>query len=357
MISTLDLEPAVVKSDSIIDPMLKEELKAACVPLEDVPARHKDWHPGSDQKVLDLVHPSLFPLIYGRSRVLQSGKVGVHDCVNFTGKGNIVKIPDDSEVKVSNSYNVGYNIASRGNPKFWSKEFQWLPCDVTFVGEDGVKITSYINNLHPAQNTTLYSVVERIIAKSIPLWNEALSSVRAQNERKPRIDQEGTDYEFPQGQEAPKTEGSEEEDEWERQENWKRSTRVLVLPEPGEYKPFVPSAKRKVNLRKQFAEEGLQVIVKLANVELNPEKPEYEGGSWHIEGQLNEHICASALYYYDCKNITDSFLAFRHRISSDEVELKAYDQVRSKLFPHETFTWLAIKEDSLWALLMILYLG
>jgi hypothetical protein len=41
-----------------------------------------------------------------------------------------------------------------------------------------------------------------------------------------------------------------------------------------------------VRLRDQFREKGLQVIVKLANIELNPEKPEYHGGSWHIEGQL-----------------------------------------------------------------------
>jgi hypothetical protein len=55
----------------------------------------------------------------------------------------------------------------------------------------------------------------------------------------------------------------------------------------------------------------VQVIVKLANIHLTPEKPSYSGGSWHIEGQLNEHICATALYYYDCENITDSHLDFR----------------------------------------------
>jgi hypothetical protein len=37
------------------------------------------------------------------------------------------------------------------------------------------------------------------------------------------------------------------------------------------------------------------VIVKLANIELTPEKPEYEGGSWHIEGQL---VSLSLLFIY-----------------------------------------------------------
>lgn len=44
-------EGDVVKSDSAISDELKEALKAAVVPLEDVPAKYKDWHPGSDEKV------------------------------------------------------------------------------------------------------------------------------------------------------------------------------------------------------------------------------------------------------------------------------------------------------------------
>jgi hypothetical protein len=42
----------------------------------------------------------------------------------------------------------------------------------------------------------------------------------------------------------------------------------------------------------------LQVIVKLANIVLTPEKPTYPGGSWHVEGMKNEHIVASGIYYY-----------------------------------------------------------
>lgn len=38
-----------------------------------------------------------------------------------------------------------------------------------------------------------------------------------------------------------------------------------------------------VNLEKEFRDRGLQVIVKLASVELTPEKPEYGGGNWHLE--------------------------------------------------------------------------
>lgn len=31
----------------------------------------------------------------------------------------------------------------------------------------------------------------------------------------------------------------------------------------------------------------------------------------------NEHICASALYYYDSSNVTDSYLAFRESVNEN----------------------------------------
>eukprot|EP00892_Ulva_mutabilis_P004379 jgi/Ulvmu1/2312/UM013_0160.1 len=55
----------VFESDQALDTDLRQDLLAALKPLEDVPDGQKDWHPGSDQQVLDLVHPSLFPLVYG----------------------------------------------------------------------------------------------------------------------------------------------------------------------------------------------------------------------------------------------------------------------------------------------------
>ena len=32
-----------------------------------------------------------------------------------------------------------------------------------------------------------------------------------------------------------------------------------------------------------------------------------------VKGSLNENICASSVYYFDCENITDSRLSFRYR--------------------------------------------
>ena len=62
--------------------------------------------------------------------------------------------------------------------------------------------------------------------------------------------------------------------------------------------------------------------MKLANIELEPGKERYDGGSWHVEGQLNEKIRASAIYYYDECNVSPSRLAFRQ--TSDG--LQTYEQ-------------------------------
>lgn len=40
----------------------------------------------------------------------------------------------------------------------------------------------------------------------------------------------------------------------------------------------------------------------------------------------NEHICATALYYYDNHNITPSHLAFRQQTSSDDIGSLPYEQ-------------------------------
>ena len=61
------------RSDCLIPTDTRSELLAAVATLESVPDSQKDWHPRVDDKVLDLVHPSLYPVVYGRS-VLMTGE-------------------------------------------------------------------------------------------------------------------------------------------------------------------------------------------------------------------------------------------------------------------------------------------
>jgi len=124
----------VVKSDSVVSESLKLELQAAVAELEDVPDNRKDWHPGSNGKVLDLVHPSLYPLVYGRTRVLETGKTSLEDCIARCGEGQTTQIPPQEELtQRTTSHSLYYHPALTLNS--YSQKFQWLPCMVDISGE------------------------------------------------------------------------------------------------------------------------------------------------------------------------------------------------------------------------------
>lgn len=127
----------VVKSDTAIPKSIQEELKNAAISLEHIPERQKDWHPGSDQKVLDLVHPSLFPLVYGRSRVLPTSLLGLHDCIKRCGEGQTIDVPTNEEIYTVDS-SQSFNSYSP-----YSKRFQWLPCEVD-IGVEGNEVKCVI---------------------------------------------------------------------------------------------------------------------------------------------------------------------------------------------------------------------
>ncbi len=208
---------------------------------------------------MDLVHPSLFPLVYGRTKIIPRGRVGLTDCMDYVGKGEVLKIPDESEIEVQ-----WYGQSSNLKYKTCSANFQWLPCQLKFTGSEAVSITSYINNLHPVKFSSLYDVIGACIARAIPLWNRTLSSVKVPG--KHRIDLGRTDYDYFQGRKMPvdyKADESSDEDV-DKEDEWLKSTRVLVQPEPQEYERRAKPAS--VDLRKQFQESGLQIIVKLANI-------------------------------------------------------------------------------------------
>jgi hypothetical protein len=128
----------VVKSDLAIPEDLKHSLRAAVRPLEDIPEKYKDYHPGSGGKVVDIVHPSLFPLIYGKSRVLENSLIGLDDCIANCGKGTILPIRADEEMKLDRKGKREYRMGRSNLPDPYGKHFQWLPSEFDISG-DGVK--------------------------------------------------------------------------------------------------------------------------------------------------------------------------------------------------------------------------
>lgn len=66
-----------------------------------------------------------------------------------------------------------------------------------------------------------------------------------------------------------------------------------------------------VSLMESFRERGLQVIIKMASNELTPVNPLYEDAGWVVDGMANDHIAATAIFYYDTVNVTTPGLSFR----------------------------------------------
>ncbi|KAI9372374.1 hypothetical protein BJX61DRAFT_534034 [Aspergillus egyptiacus] len=319
----------VVKSDSAVSEELKVALRNAVAPLENVPVEERDYHPGSDMKVVDLVHPSLFPVMYGRTRILPDRTIGIEDCLRSIGEGEVLPVAPEEETKFYIPEGTFIYGSRRWGmvSKPYSRKFQWLPCDVEFTEDGGCRIVSYINNLHPVKHKALYEVIEKILTQTIPLWDTSLT--RALSKPSNRIDYTEVEYlENPQP-EPTMAEGEDEDEFDDRYREWEHSC-PIKKPEPGRFSADIFGCPEEpVVLCEQFRDDGLQVIIKLANIELTPDKPDYDGGSWHIEGQLNERICATAIYYYDSQNITESRLAFRQRIDTGAIEEDvSYEQNR-----------------------------
>lgn len=338
-------DDGVVKSDTAIPKELQVALIEAVFPFENVPEDEKDYHPGSDNKVVDLVHPSLFPVIYGRTYVLPDRTISLDDCLDSIGEGNLLPRPNETEALPERRPYLSYRDP---HPPSLSTKFQWLPSDVKMTENEGCSILSYINNVHPIKHKGLYDVVEKILTKTMPLWEQSLFHGTFQDKR---IQFTGVEYEDDDEPEPefPENEDADYDKYEERLSTWYES-RKIVLPEPGEFH-IKKTLYEKMNFLKHFPEGNFQVIVKLANIELTPEKPKYEGGTWHIEGQLvsvihnskiffyshakNERIVASAIYYYDSENISPSSLAFRHRGMDDFYDIR-YEQERHE-FMHQVY--------------------
>lgn len=165
LIPTLDACASVVKSDSIISSEFRDDLRTAFDVLKADQAASPDWHPNSDNMVQDLVHPSMYPLVYGRSRVMKEEAVGISDAIHtWAGKGEVIA--------KGNLDGPAHTITPP--PHFWSDTYQWLPSNVAFKPDGRVKLTSYINNLHPDKYPEIYHTIENLIEKSIPAWDQCL---------------------------------------------------------------------------------------------------------------------------------------------------------------------------------------
>jgi hypothetical protein len=160
----LDASASIAKSDTLIDKSLRDELRSAFAKLKEDQSDNPDWHPRSNNRVRNLVHPSLFPLVYGRTPVIKEELVGADpDTAEiWAGKGEVIAQPSDDDPP-----RFGYGP----DASFWSSDYQWLPANVSLLEDGSVKFTSYVNNLHPGKYQDIYRTLEKLIAKTLPAWD------------------------------------------------------------------------------------------------------------------------------------------------------------------------------------------
>ncbi|MGW7354028.1 DUF4246 domain-containing protein [Streptomyces sp. NPDC054784] len=278
----------VWQSDTLVDDGLRARLREAVRVLEEVPEAERDWHPGSDGQVLDLVHPSLFCLVK-----------------------DVSAAPEEA----------WRNPTDRYSKHEFSERFQWLPTDVDVSDDGDVAFRSYVNNVHPEAHRDLAAVLPELFARFRPLLERVLTDLR--HPRPPRIEADPYGWydakpEYPR-RSSPDDKAAHAEAlrAWgEAYDAWWENRRPVVPDAPDFTPPEPPDAAARVDLRGR----GLQVVVKLANIHLTPDRPEYAGGSWHVEGMLNERIVSTGIYYWDSENTTESRLGFRTALDDPDYE-------------------------------------
>ncbi|KAJ7086391.1 hypothetical protein B0H15DRAFT_347160 [Mycena belliarum] len=296
---------AIWYSDRLIPGDLAERLKSAAAALEDVPENEKDWHPGSHGQVLDLVHPSLYCIVYGRTHAYLPDEPRIQE--------NLLLVPNPAPTDTDPDRDWAI-----------SKEFCWMPSDFAVLTDGSVKLVSpYINNLHPSKHRLLYRVIEEVLRGFIPMFERVLGEIDKERRYlalKERCRMDNLACIWPNGEQPydPDLEDELGEAGWiEYCESLKK------LPDASTYAGELEKVLSQVLTPISLRGRTLQCIIKLANIHLSPEQPKYAGGSWHVEGMMNENIVASGIYYYDEENITESRLAFR--VPTEEPEYHCQD--------------------------------
>jgi hypothetical protein len=143
----------VVKSDLAASEATRTGLNDAVKVLESVPNKDKDWQPESYYKVINLVDPNLYPLVFGKTKVLDIGdkEFSLQNCVSESGRGSVIPVPDE------------YGMLDRDHP--WSLDSQWLPCEVDIgygkarsVQYLSFKVSVLMNAIESCRTSTIYTL-------------------------------------------------------------------------------------------------------------------------------------------------------------------------------------------------------
>lgn len=106
-----------------------------------------EYHPRSNNVVLDLVHPSLYPYVKGKSELLS-------------------RPPAEENPRFD-----------RWGRPFEGSDYQWLPTEVAARASGEAKFTSYVNNLHRPETV---DELEELFSLALPLLESVYGYIQSQ---------------------------------------------------------------------------------------------------------------------------------------------------------------------------------
>ncbi|KAJ2874445.1 hypothetical protein GGH93_002409 [Coemansia aciculifera] len=304
-------------SDVLIDPDTTNELRDYAAMLESVPDRQKDWYPNDRPCVLNLIDPSLFPLIYNRSKLC---------CQTDMSPQAALKLEEVGEFPGSlGEWHMALHVTQGGESDYYlptevtrydsctSNEFGWLPSEFRIDNNGAVTIESYINNLHPIKHAALYPIIAKVFSKFLPVLEQVVTDLV--HPRQPRVKPNSSQY-YKSNEPIPDEDDTSYDEEIKL---WKRRA-TFVHPQP---EPFVAPARPVIPY--SLCGRRLQAIVKMANIELASKRPIYDGKAWKLAGLDNERIIATGIFFYNVTNIAPSSMRFRAALCCWDFEVEQFD--------------------------------
>ncbi|KAJ2645218.1 hypothetical protein GGF44_000094 [Coemansia sp. RSA 1694] len=303
-------------SDTLIAAEATNELKEYAILLKSIPECLKNWHPSVRSRVLNLVDPSLFPLIYARSKLCCQPCTSLQASLNPSVPGEFPGSLDKWHGALSGSNYYLPTIVKR-QALHASDKLNWLPSEFRVDDNGAVTVESYINNLHPIWHAPLYPIIAGVFSKLLPLLEQVITDLV--HPRKPRVDfYPDNCYDY--GEPKPWRRDFRSYDEYlGAVKAWKEDA-SYVDPQP---KPFA-LPERPISPY-SLCGRRLQAIVKMSNIELTSKNPNYGGEDWDVVGLANERIIATGIFFYDVANIAESSLDFCEALSVQCLEYEPGD--------------------------------
>lgn len=183
-----------------------------------------------------------------------------------------------------------------------SSAFQWLPCEIDVDTAGLARVRTYINNLHPDTHRDLYETIGAVFTKFVPLFDQVLSTVASGST-------EGGDF----------FEGNIGVNAKQRtmdklRATYPDATRML--------RRLVPPGLLDVSEPPRLTLKGsrCQVIVKMVEIVLTPDKPQYRGGKWFADLSEDEHVTAIGIHCIGCDNMSTLYLSSNVSVDDDQEE-------------------------------------